>query len=61
MTYEGPLLMSKNPLGPEKGDAHVKRGGSSRSVLESTLNYSRSMSDLDYNNDEIGFRIVMEP
>ena len=61
MTYEGSLIMSKNPLGPEKGDAHVKRGGSSRSLRESTLNYSRSMSDVDYNNDEIGFRIVMEP
>ena len=61
MTYEGSLLLNNNPKGPESGNAHVKRGGSSRSVRESTINYSRSMSDLDYNNDEIGFRIVMEP
>lgn len=61
LTYEGSLIMSNNPLGPENGLGHVKRGGSSRSLRESTLNYSRSMSDVNYNNDEIGFRIVMEP
>jgi len=61
MTYEGSLLLNNNPSGPETGDAYVKRGGSSRSVRESTINYSRSMADLNYNNDEIGFRIVMEP